>query len=51
MSEIRELIAFYDERGWDWSVAVSYLAMRQQFGSWKELSDSIRRPWPTKKRK
>lgn len=50
MNEIRELIAFYDERGWNWSVVVAYVSMRQQFGSWKELSDSIRRPWPKERK-
>ena len=31
--EIRDVIAFYDARGWDWSSVVCFLSMRQE-GLW-----------------
>jgi len=30
---IRSLILYYDERGWDWSVVVTYLVTRRE--EWK----------------
>ena len=32
MNEARELIAFYDERGWDWTTALAFVLCRQLFG-------------------
>lgn len=31
--ECRELIAFYDERGWDWTSALAFTLTRDLFGS------------------
>jgi hypothetical protein len=33
MTEARELIAFYDERGWNWEDALSFTLCRELFGS------------------
>ena len=33
MSEARELIAFYDERGWNWESALAFILSRNLFGS------------------
>lgn len=33
MKEARELIAYYDERGWDWSAALAFTMCREMFGS------------------
>jgi hypothetical protein len=29
MEEVRALIKYYDERGWDWRLAVEFLLWRQ----------------------
>lgn len=43
--EIREAIAFYDERDWDWTSLVTFLGIKHEFGGWEELMAQVRRPW------
>lgn len=31
-TEARELIAFYDERGWNWESALGFVRFREMFG-------------------
>lgn len=40
--EILDCIAFYQERGWDWLIAVQYICFRSTFGSWRELVSLVR---------
>lgn len=54
MQEARELIAFYDERGWDWTSALAFTLCRRLFGDFriaKPLEDGyiiIRRKYKTR---
>ena len=33
--EARELIAFYDERGWNWTSALAFVLTRSMFGRFR----------------
>lgn len=35
MQEVKDLIAFYEERGWDWLLAAEF-TLRKHSGSWPE---------------
>jgi len=43
--EIKAAIEHYEARGACWLSAVTFLGIRQIFGSWYELVDGVRRPW------
>jgi hypothetical protein len=47
--EIRAAIEWYDARGKCWLSVVTWIGIRALFGSWRELTDSVRRPFAGKK--